>query len=255
MKKAYLFAFIDDMSRLIPHGEFYLTERIDCYIDALTKALAKRGLPRKLYVDNGPAFSTQVLRHAMASLGIALIHSRPYQPEGRGKIERFFKSVRMQFLSTIPDGLALQDLNKRLKGWIDDYHLREHGSTKEAPLTRYAGHLHCIREAPRELMDHFRKRVTRKVDKDRTISLDGRLYEAPVALIGKTVTLLYHESDPARVELLFNGTSHGMLPPLDVHINAKVKRAYQAVDIIPERKYREEKDRYRGGRVFEKEEE
>jgi hypothetical protein len=161
----------------------------------------------------------------------------------------------MQFLSTIPDGLALQDLNKRLKGWIDDYHLREHGSTKEAPLTRYAGHLHCIREAPRELMDHFRKRVTRKVDKDRTISLDGRLYEAPVALIGKTVTLLYHESDPARVELLFNGTSHGMLPPLDVHINAKVKRAYQAVDIIPERKYREEKDRYRGGRVFEKEEE
>jgi transposase InsO family protein len=89
MKKAYLFAFIDDMSRLIPHGEFYLTERIDCYIDALTKALAKRELPRKLYVDNGPAFSTQVLRHAMASLGIALIHSRPYQPEGRGKIERF----------------------------------------------------------------------------------------------------------------------------------------------------------------------
>ena len=88
---------------------------MDCYIDALTKALAKRGLPRKLYVDNGPAFSTQVLRHAMASLGIALIHSRPYQPEGRGKIERFFKSVRMQFLSTIPDGLALQDLNKRLK--------------------------------------------------------------------------------------------------------------------------------------------
>jgi transposase InsO family protein len=254
MKKTYLFAFIDDMSRLVPHGEFYLNERIDCYIDALTKALSKRGLPRKLYVDNGPAFSTQVLRHAMASLGIALVHSRPYEPEGRGKVERFFRTVRSQFLSIIPDGLSLEELNQRLKAWIDEYHLREHGSTKEAPLSRYAKHLHCVREAPKDLMDYFRKRVTRKVDKDRTVSLDGRLYEAPVAMIGLTVTLLYHESDPARVELLYNGTSHGMLVPLNVNINARVKRAYEAVDIIPERDYTEDKERYHGGRVFEREE-
>jgi len=253
-RKTCLFAFIDDMSRLIPHGEFYLNEQIDSYIDALTKALRKRGLPRKLYVDNGPAFLTQVLRHAMASLGIALIHSKPCQPEGRGKIERFFKSVRMQFLSALPDGLSLQDLNNKLKEWIDEYHLREHGSTKDAPLSRYAKHLHLIREAPKDLMDHFRKRVTRKADKDRTISLEGRLYEAPVEMIGKTVTLLYHESDSSRVELLFNGTSYGMLVPLNVHINAKIKRAYQAVDSIPEREYTEEIHRYRGGQVFEKEE-
>lgn len=254
MKKTYLFAFIDDMSRLVPHGEFYLNERIDCYIDALTKALSKRGLPRKLYVDNGPAFSTQVLRHAMASLGIALVHSRPYEPEGRGKVERFFRTVRGQFLSTIPDGLSLEELNTRLKAWIDEYHLREHGSTKEAPLSRYAKHLHCVREAPKDLSDYFRKRVTRKVDKDRTVSLDGRLYEAPVAMIGLSVTLLYHESDPTRVELMYNGTSHGMLVPLNVNINARIKRAYEAVDLVPEREYTEDKERYRGGRVFEKEE-
>jgi len=254
MRKTYLFAFIDDMSRLVPHGEFYLNERIDCYIDALAKALSKRGLPRKLYVDNGPAFSTQILRHAMASLGIALIHSKPYEPEGRGKIERWFKSVRMQFLPTIPDGLSLIDLNTRLKEWIDEYHLREHGSTKEAPLSRYAKHLHCVREAPKDLQDYFRKRVTRKVDKDRTVSLDGRLYEAPVAMIGLTVTLLYHENDPTRVELMYNGTSHGMLVPLNVNINARVKRAYEAVDLVPEREYTEGKERYHGGRVFEKEE-
>ncbi len=254
MKKTYLFAFIDDMSRLVPHGEFYLNERIDCYIDALAKALSKRGLPRKLYVDNGPAFSTQILSHAMASLGIALIHSRPYEPEGRGKAERFFRTVRGQFLSVTPDGLSLEELNQRLKAWIDEYHLREHGSTKEAPLSRYAKHLHCVREAPKDLMDYFRKRVTRKVDKDRTVSLDGRLYEAPVAMIGLTATLLYHENDPARVELLYNGISHGMLVPLNVNINARVKRAYEAVDIVPERDCAEDKERYRGGRVFEREE-
>jgi len=190
----------------------------------------------------------------MASLGIALVHSKPYQPEGRGKVERFFKSVRMQFLSSIPDGFSLPELNKRLKEWIDEYHLREHGSTKEAPLSRYAKHLHCVREAPKDLMDYFRKRVSRKVDKDRTVSLDGRLYEAPVALIGKAVMLLYHESDPSRVELFVDGTSHGMLVPLNVNINAKVKRAYEAVDIVPEREYTEDRQRYHGGRVFEKEE-
>jgi len=254
LKKTYCFAFIDDMSRLIPHAAFYVNERIDCYIDALTKALAKRGLPRKLYVDNGPAFSTQLLRHATASLGIALVHSAPYQPEGRGKIERWFKTLRMQFLSTIPDGLALEELNKRLAAWIEEYHLREHGTTNEAPFARYARHLHCIREAPRNLMDHFRKRVTRKVDRDRTISLDGRLFEAPVTLIGKTVTLLYHESDPSRVEVFFNGTSHGRVLPLDVHVNAKVKRANQAVDLIPDAAYHQEEEHYRGGRVFEREE-
>lgn len=255
MRKAYLFAFIDDMSRLIPHAEFYLNERIDCYIDVLTKALSKRGLPRKLYVDNGPAFSTQVLRHATASLGIALIHAAPYQPEGKGKIERWFRTVRMQFLSVVPDGLTLQGLNTKLAGWVDgSYHVSEHGSTKETPIARYTKHLHCIREAPKHLMDHFRKRVTRKVDKDRTISLDGRLYEAPVALIGRTVTLLYHESDPVRVEIVYNSISYGMAIPLDVHINAKVKRSYQAVEIIPEREYRKEETRYRGGQLFGKEE-
>jgi putative transposase len=207
-----------------------------------------------LYIDHGPAFSTQLLRHAMASLGIALIHSKPYQPEGRGKIERFFKTVRMQFLSTIPDGLSLADLNTRLKAWIDEYHLQEHTSTKESPLSRYAAHLHCMREAPKDLMDHFRTRVTRKVDKGRTVSLDGRLYEAPVAMIGLTVTLLYHESDPTRVELFYHGTSYGMLVPLNVNINARVRRAYEAVDLIPERNYTEDKEKYRGGRVFEREE-
>ena len=88
LRKTYLFAFIDDMSRLVPHAEFYLREHLDSYSDALRRALSKRGLPRKLYVDNGPTFSSRHLGHVTASLGIALIHSQPYQPEGRGKIER-----------------------------------------------------------------------------------------------------------------------------------------------------------------------
>jgi putative transposase len=115
-RKSYLIAFLDDHSRLIPHAEFYLSERLDNYLDALRKALRKRGLPRKLYVDNGSALRARLLEEITASLGIALIHSRPYTPQGRGKIERLFRSLRSQFLSACtqetlqtPEVLAVAD--------------------------------------------------------------------------------------------------------------------------------------------------
>ena len=149
MKKTYLFAFIDDMSRLVPHGESTSTNRSTA-TSTPSQRPCQKGTPEEALCRQGPAFSTQVLRHAMASLGMALVHSRPYEPEGRGKVERFFRTVRGQFLSGIPDGLSLEELNTRLKGWIDEYHLREHGTTKEAPISRYAKHLHCVREAPKE---------------------------------------------------------------------------------------------------------
>ena len=87
-RKVFLFAFLDDMSRLVSHAQFYVTERLESYLDCLRQALLRRGLPRRLYVDNGPAFRSQHLSQITASLGIALIHSTPYQPEGRGKVER-----------------------------------------------------------------------------------------------------------------------------------------------------------------------
>ena len=244
MRKTYLFAFIDDMSRLIPHAEFYLSERLPSYLDAVKKALSKRGLPRKLYVDNGSAFRSQLLHHACASLGIALIHSKPYQPEGRGKIERWFKTVRLQFLPLVPDKISLQELNERLKNWVDGYHGCVHGTTKEKPLDRYLSHIHLIREAPKDLDDYFRIRVTRKVDNDRTVSLGGRLYEAPVALVLKRATLLYHENDPARVEAFLGNVSFGMLVPLDMNVNCKVRRDRAGVDITPS------ETRYEGGKLF-----
>lgn len=82
-RKAYLIAFIDDHSRLVPYGGFYLSENLAAFLDAFEKALLKRGLPRKLYVDNGSAFRSKQLEHICASLGIALIHSKPYQPQGK----------------------------------------------------------------------------------------------------------------------------------------------------------------------------
>lgn len=252
-RKSYLFAFIDDMSRLITHAEFYLNERIDSYIDAIRKGLKKRGLPRKLYVDNGPAFRSHLLSNATASLGIALIHSTPYQPQGRGKIERFFRTLRMQFLSTCSSDMSLAKLNHALNQWIDtQYHVTVHSSTKQTPLTRYLKHAHLLREAPKGLDDYFRSRVQRKVDRDRTVSLSGRLYEAPVHLIGKAVTLLYNEDDSTRVEVFFEGISHGMLLPLDLNVNCRIRRRHQKVELLPpsDNTTQQPERRYEGGKLF-----
>jgi putative transposase len=87
LRKSYLFAAIDDHSRLIPHAQFYLRENLDSYRDCLIQALEKRGLPRKLYVDQGPAFRSEKLRYACACLGIALVYATPYTPEGKGNVE------------------------------------------------------------------------------------------------------------------------------------------------------------------------
>ncbi|MCL7489846.1 MAG: DDE-type integrase/transposase/recombinase, partial [Desulfobulbaceae bacterium] len=109
-RKSYLIAFIDDHSRLVPHAAFYPSEALAPFMEAFQSALGKRGLPRKLYVDNGSAFRSRQLEYTCAALGIALIHAKPYQPQGKGKIERFFRTVRTQFLPEFT-GQTLEQIN------------------------------------------------------------------------------------------------------------------------------------------------
>jgi putative transposase len=223
-RKTYLLAFLDDHSRLIPHAQFYLSEGLSSYLHALEQALLRRGLPRKLYLDNGPAFRSKHLEDVTASLGVALIHSSPYKPEGRGKIERFFRTVRGQFLPGFR-GKSLEELNEALELWIQDlYHQRKHTSTGKSPFERFTAHMQCLRPAPKDLQNYFRKHTRRRVGKDRTVVLDGKLYEAPIPLIGKHVILLYHEKDPQCVEVLHDHKSYGFLTSLDLHVNCRVRR-------------------------------
>ncbi len=224
MRKSYLIAILDDHSRLIAYGQFYLSEALVSYLDAFENALAKRGLPRKLYVDNGAAFRSRHLEYISASLAIALIHSKPYQPQGRGKIERFFRTVRGQFLPGFK-GQTLYELNEAFDSWLSDiYNQRKHSSTGQSPFKRFAANLQCLRPAPDNLYDYFRKVARRKVNKDRSITLNGRLFEGPVALIGKRVELLYHESQPEQTEVKYQNKSFGMLVPVNLNVNCRIKR-------------------------------
>lgn len=223
-RKCYLIAFIDDHSRLVPHARFYSSESLVCFQDAFFEALSKRGLPRKLYVDNGAAYRSRQLEYTTAALGIALIHAKPYQPQGKGKVERFLRTVRTQFLCSFK-GHSLEAINQDFDEWLSgQYHQRRHGSTGQTPHKRFAAGLHCLRPAPENLSDYFRKTVYRRVNKDRSVVIDKRLFEGPVALIGERVELLYHERTPEQVEIRHQGQSYGQLTPIDLHVNARVKR-------------------------------
>jgi putative transposase len=253
LRKAFLFAIIDDHSRLITNAQFYLSENLDSFRDCLLHALEKRGLPRKLYTDNGAAFRSHALKYGCARLGVALLHSAAYSPEGKGKIERFFRTLRMQLLPLLPEKLTLDLLNERLTEWLEgEYHKRTHSSTAQSPLERYLDHLSLLRSAPKDLRDYFRLPVLRKVDKDRTVTLFGKLYEAPVGLIGTTVTVLYDQHNPQRVEILRDEQSMGFLTPLDTGVNSRVRRkAKQCTELVPPAKPPDAPG-YRSGSLFDK---
>lgn len=225
LRKTYMFAIIDDHSRLITHAEFYLRENIESFLDCLKKALRKRGVPRKLFVDNGAAFRSHKLTYGCAALGIALSYSRPYRPQGKGKIERFNRTIRMQLLRTLPEEITLDQLNERLTNYLENiYHRRDHSSTGEPPMQRYLKGVHMLRKAPEKLNDYFRLRIHRVVAEDRTVRVEKRFYEAPVGLVGKKVTLLLDDEDPSRIEVFDDEQSAGFLVPLNLQVNSRVGR-------------------------------
>ena len=191
-------------------------------------------------MDNGSAYRSRQLMHTAACLGIALIRAKPYSPEGKGKIERVFKTIRSQFIPGFT-GKSLEDINQAFERWLtDEYHARKHSSTGQSPISRFIDNIECIRSTPQNLRDHFRKVARRRVNKDRSVILDRILYEAPVKLIGKQVELLYHEDERESVEVRYKNKSYGMLVQIDIHVNCRVKRdknnniAISSKNIAPE---------------------
>ena len=231
-RKTYLIAFIDDATRVIPHAAFALSENTATFLPVLEQAILRRGLPKKLFVDNGANDRSKHLALVCAKLGIALIHARPYQPQGKGKIERWFKTVRAQLLTrlTETDLASLTALNRRLAGWIEgEYHHSPHRGLEGAtPLEQWARTGSAVRfvEPEVDLADLFLLEAVRKVQKDRTVSLNGVLYEVEAALVGENVTLRFDPSAPPErpIQVCFQGERLAMARPVDTYANCFVKR-------------------------------
>jgi putative transposase len=235
--KTYLIAFLDDATRVIAHAAFSFSENTEAFLPVFKQALMRRGIPQRLYVDNGAAYRSRQLELVCAKLGSTLIHARPYMPQGKGKIERFFRTVRMQFMPQTKDVKSLSELNGRLWTWVEgEYHHAPHrGLDNQTPLECWAQKAAKVRivEPHMDLDDMFLWEQKRKVKSDRTVSLDGILFEVPAELVGQTILLRYDPSwlgiiTSRRLSLgvydLKTRASLGQAKAVDLYANTKVKR-------------------------------
>jgi len=230
--KAILCASIDDHSRMIVGRVFTASETVASLTVVLKDAFSAFGLPKRLYVDNGPSFSSDLLAKACAQAGVSLIHSRPYDSPSRGKIERFFRTVRERFLSMVAQDPTLAELNLAFDQWLhDDYHHKHHAGIDARPIDRY--HASCSRIEIRrmskaELDEIFLVRHERIVNNDSTISFKGNLYEVPAAYIRQRVELRHPVDDQGELYLYDSGVRVGKLKLLDAKENARTFRPTRA---------------------------
>lgn len=231
-RKTYLVSLMDDASRLIAHSAFYLAEGAVEIEGVLKQAVLKRGLPKKLIIDNGAAYRAHSMQGICARLGIRLVYCRPYHPEGKGKLEKWHRTVRDQFLSEVDFKQihGLDDLNARLWAWLARlYHTAPHGGLDGlTPIVRYQQDLNRIRPLgilAEKLDALFHHRHSRKVRKDGTVSFNGQSFEIPYELTGKTIVVVVdpHTDQPLAIESK-SGKSLGEITPLDAVANNHRRR-------------------------------
>ena len=221
-KKSYLFAFIDDHSRAVMGARWAHHDDAVRMAAAFRPALQARGVPESAYLDNGSAFVDAWLLRGCAVLGIKLIHSRPGKPEGRGKIERFFRTVRDQFLVEAGDGEGIRDLaemNRLFQAWTETvYHRVVHSETGQAPAARWEKASPQERAVPEPalLREAFLWSERRKADKTALVRMHGNVYQVDAWLAGRTLELVFDPFDLDRIEVRAGGKPAGTAVPFAV---------------------------------------
>ena len=222
-----LFALIDDCSRLVPHAQYYESEKLSGFLDCFRQGLAQRGFPDKLYTDQGKIFTSYHLQIVCANLGVRLCHAKPYAAWSKGKIERWFSSLHMDFEArlVIDPAHSLAELNTRLWRWIEgEYHQRPHsaldGQTPATRFTQRAVHLR-VAAPDTDWEALFLSRAERRVRLDATFSLAGQLWEVPPHLRGQMIQVRFNPFDWRRVEIWHQDKYVGPARRCDKNLNAK----------------------------------
>jgi putative transposase len=234
-KQAKLIAFLDDASRVLCHGEFFFEENTDTLVQAIRAAFYKRGVPEQLLVDNGSIYCSQEITLICARVGCILRHTAVRDAAAKGKIERFFRRVRDQFLIKKLDLSSLDMLNRQFVDWVEhDYNATEHDALGMKPIDRFGIDLSRIRFlSPSEHSDElFYAEAERKVKKDNTFSFQGRRYETPADLRDRDIQLRYDrrrhdrgDAGEASVIVYSKGQRMGAARLLDAVANGMRRRS------------------------------
>jgi len=229
-RRAYLFLLVDDYSRLLLHGRWMSDENTRAGQVVLRAAILRRGLPETLYLDNGAPFASAALERTCAVLGIRLVHSRPYAPQGRGKQERLNRFIREAFLAeALHVGIeSFEALNDRFTAWAErDCNARLHAETGASPISRFLGGGPPRLADPELLHEAFRWSVLRVVTRTAQVSLAGNRYSVEPALVGRRVELRFDPEDLSRIEVWCDRRSFGPAVPfvLGRHVHRAVPQA------------------------------
>ena len=231
-RRAILFCFLDDHSRALVGYRWAAREDVLNASRALRAGIAARGVPKAVYVDNGSPFVSGQLLRACAVLGIRLIHSRPGRPEGRGKIERAFRTIREQVLGELEDRppASFEELNSLFQSWVESvYHRREHSETGQAPLERFLAVGAPVLPTERSLREAFRWSERRTVSRTGTVSMHGNSYEVDPLLAGRRVDLIFDPLELTEVEVRLDGHHAGLAIPLKIrrHVHPRAQAPQQ----------------------------
>jgi putative transposase len=225
--RAKLFLVVDDHSRLLVDGVFYAYENARACQELLRRAIVRRGIPEVLYADNGAPFKNAWLARTCALLGVRLVHSAPYSPEGRGKQERLNRYIRDAFLAEATHvGIeSLEALNDLFAAWAEAVaNRRIHAETHQAPIERFEASGPHRQADPERLREAFRWSVTRKVTRTATVPLEGNAYAVDPSLVGRRVELRYEPEDLTRIDIYYEGQPAGVATPFVIG-----RRAHRAV--------------------------
>jgi len=232
-KQVYLFAWLDDYSRLV-NGQFYWKEQLPALEDSLKKWIILYGIPQNVYCDNGAVYSSNHLKDICATLGIRLLHSRPYKPMGKGKIEKFFQIVESAFKSEvellISDGklTTLEELNSLFFIWLKEYYnKRVHSSIKQSPISRWDSSEYALKKIPLDsIYQAFLYQDKRIATKTGHISVLGNEYELEQSLCRQKVSIKYDPYDlTTGIQVYFDGKRYKDAIPAKVHRHSK--RGYE----------------------------
>lgn len=229
-QKTYLVAFIDDASRAVMASAFFFEQNLNSVLSVFKTAVLRRGVPKKLFMDNGKVFRSEQLQFICASLGTIVSYAEVFSPQSKGKIERWFQTLQRQWLHLIDwDRISsLEELNELLHDYVENiYHRTIHSSIKAKPIDKYIQHIDRIRFlASKQELDYiFLYRVERRVKNDATIPILNYTYEVPAKYIGERIKVRYDPTDLDKAYIFDDmGICICTIYPLNKVENSKVIR-------------------------------
>ena len=266
--KTYLSSLIDDHSRYILQSEFYDNQRAEIVEDTFYKAVLKHGSFDCGYLDNGKQYVTERLQKSCGKLGIRLLHAKPRNAEGKGKIEKFHQVVD-SFIAEIRVAHvhSVSELNERWKYYLEEEYQKEsHDGIKEyyealdvtVPQGGISPEMEWNRDARKltfldvgTVSGAFKRHELRQIDKAGCFSFGGRLYEASTALAGAEVEIVYDPLHTEEIEVRYQGVTPikakrvrigayaDKKPPMPIGMTDQIPETSRLLDAL-EKKYKED---------------